>query len=157
MMKYPLKIGIFQENSRVNNGILESQVYACSIRRFEKWQLTRNDRQKYNDSPQETLNGALNYIRNKQQEQQQQKHLSLDSASDDNNNDSDSQLTTAGRQTVFRYLENDYKFKFHRILTFLLLLSKAIVFSDFISFYLRYDFSNNGAFFRTILTFVFGA
>ena len=49
-----------------------------------------------------TIDGALNYIRNKQQEQQQQKHLSLDSASDDNNNDSDSQLTTAGRQTVFR-------------------------------------------------------
>jgi predicted transcriptional regulator len=49
-----------------------------------------------------TIDGALDYIRNKQQEQQQQKHLSLDSASDDNNNDSDSQLTTAGRQTVFR-------------------------------------------------------
>ena len=34
--------------------------------------------------------------------------------------------------------------------------AKSIIFSDFISFYFRYDFSNNRRLFRAILTFIFG-
>jgi hypothetical protein len=60
-----------------------------------------------------TIDSALNYIRSKQQqqgEQQSKKHLGLDSTiaagnndDDDHNNNksNDSQLSTAGRQTVF--------------------------------------------------------
>jgi hypothetical protein len=49
-----------------------------------------------------TVDSALQYIKNKQQAQN--KRLSLDSttaAGNDYNNSNDSQLTTAGRQTVF--------------------------------------------------------
>jgi hypothetical protein len=49
-----------------------------------------------------TIDSALNYIRNKQkQQEQQQKKPALDSVGNDDDNDHDSQLTTAGRQTVF--------------------------------------------------------
>jgi orotate phosphoribosyltransferase-like protein len=45
-----------------------------------------------------TIDSALHYIRSKQ-EQQQKKHMSLDSTNDDDTNDS--QISAAGRQTVF--------------------------------------------------------
>jgi hypothetical protein len=45
-----------------------------------------------------TIDSALHYIRSKQ-EQQQKKHMPLDSTNDDDT--SDSQISAAGRQTVF--------------------------------------------------------
>ena len=54
-----------------------------------------------------TIDGALNYVRNKQQEQRKKKRLAIDSVTDSNDDDSisisndDGQPVTSGRQTVF--------------------------------------------------------